>query len=52
LSKGVPVILFAAPKFIRTTRKVKQWEDLSEEIIRQRQALLDAHLGSSIKRYE
>ena len=52
LSKGVPVILFAAPKFIRTTRQVKPWEDLSEEITRQRQALLDAHLGSNVKRFE
>jgi hypothetical protein len=52
LSKGIPTILFAAPKFIRTSRKVKAWEDLADEVDRQRQALLDAHLGSNVKRFE
>jgi hypothetical protein len=31
---------------------VKPWEDLKVEIERQRDALLEAHLGSQIKRYE
>jgi hypothetical protein len=52
LSKGIPAVLFAAPKFIRTSRKVKLWEDLADEVERQRQALLDAHLGSNVKRFE
>lgn len=52
LSKNVTTILFAEPKFVRTTRMVKPWEDIREEIDRQKQALLDAHLGNQIKRYE
>jgi hypothetical protein len=52
LSKNVTTLMFAEPKFIRTTRMVKPWEDLKVEIDRQRDALLEAHLGSQIKRYE
>ena len=52
LAKNITTILFASPKFVRTTRKVKPWKDLKTEIERQREALLDAHLGSNIKRYE
>ena len=52
LSKNITTIMFAEPKFIRTTRMVKPWEDLKVEIERQRDALLEAHLGSQIKRYE
>jgi hypothetical protein len=52
LSKNVTTMLFAEPKFIRTSRMVKPWEDLKSEIERQRDALLEAHLGSQIKRYE
>lgn len=52
LSLGVPSIMFASPRFIRTKRSVKPWEDLSAEVLKQREALLDAHLGSKIKRYE
>lgn len=52
LSKNVHTILFAAPKFVRSSRMVKQWDDLKLEIERQRDALLEAHLGSQIKRYE
>lgn len=52
LSKGVPTMLFASPKFVRTIREVRPWEDLSEEVERQRQALLDANLGSNMKRFE
>ena len=33
-------------------RKMREYEDLKVEIERQRNALLDAHLGSQIKRYE
>jgi hypothetical protein len=52
LSNNIPTIMFAAPKFIRTKRSVKPWEEMSAEVERQRQALLDAHLGSSLKRWE
>lgn len=52
LSKNVPTMLFAAPKFLRTSRPVKPWEDLADEIERQKLALLDADLGSKVKRFE
>jgi hypothetical protein len=52
LSRGVPTILFAAPKFIRRSRDVRPWQDLADEVERQRQALMDAHLGSNVKRFE
>jgi hypothetical protein len=52
LESGIPTIMFASPRFVRTKRSVKPWEALSTEVVRQREALLDAHLGSRIKRYE
>jgi hypothetical protein len=52
LSKGVPTMLFAAPKFVRRSRDIRPWQDLTDEVERQRQALMDAHLGSNVKRFE
>jgi hypothetical protein len=52
LSKGIPSLMFAHPKFTRTKRPVKQWDALSDEVERQRLALLDAHLGNSGSRFE
>lgn len=52
MAKGVTAILFAAPKFVRRTRMVKKWDDLKNEIERQKLALLDAHIGSQVKRFE
>lgn len=52
LSKGVPSLMFANPRFTRTKRQVKPWEDLRSEVERQRLALLDAHLGSNVNRFE
>lgn len=52
LSLGIPVLMFAAPKYTRTTRGIKPWEQLSDEVERQKQALLDAHLGSNVKKFE
>ena len=52
LASGIPTILFASPIFVRTTRKIKQWDDLISEVDRQRDALVNAHLGSNINRYE
>jgi hypothetical protein len=52
LSMGIPAVMFASPRFVRTTRKVRPWEDLKNEVDRQKDALVNAHLGSRIKRYE
>ena len=52
LASGIPTILFASPIFVRTKRKIKQWDDLISEVDRQRDALVNAHLGSNINRYE
>lgn len=52
LANGVATMLFASPKFIRTTREVRPWEDLAAEVDRQRQAILDSYLGSNSKRFE
>jgi len=52
LSMGIPTIMFASPRFVRTTRNVKPWEDLQAEVDRQRDALLEAHLGSRINRFK
>lgn len=52
LSKGVTAVLFAAPKFVRRTRMIKKWDDLRDEVEKQKMALLDAHLGSQVKRFE
>jgi len=52
LSMGIPTIMFASPKFVRSTRNVKPWEDLQTEVDRQKEAILDAHLGSRINRFE
>jgi len=52
LAMGIPTIMFASPRFVRTTRNVKAWEDLQTEVDRQKDALLDAHLGSRVNRFE
>lgn len=52
LAMGVPVLMFASPRFVRTNRSVKPWDDLQDEVDRQKEAILDAHLGSRIHRFE
>ena len=52
LSQGVVSILFASPKFVRVARSVRPWDDLQVEVERQKEALLDAHIGNSVKRFE
>lgn len=52
LASGIPTIMFASPRFVRTTRTVKPWEDLQLEVNRQKDALLEAHLGSRVNRFE
>jgi len=52
LSMGIPTIMFASPRFVRTIRNVKPWEDLQVEVDRQKDAILQAHLGSRINRFE
>ena len=52
LAIGVPTIMFASPRFVRTLRNVKPWEDLQLEVNRQKDALLEAHLGSRVNRFE
>ena len=52
LAMGIPAMMFASPRFVRTNRVVKPWEDLQNEVDRQRDALLQAHLGSRINRFE
>jgi hypothetical protein len=52
LSKGVPTMLFASPKFVRTSREVRPWQDLANEVENQRAALMAAELGSNVKRFE
>lgn len=52
LAKGVTVIMFASPKFVRRTRMVKKWDHLKQEVENQRDALLTAHINSQPKRYE
>lgn len=51
-SMGITTLLFANPKFIRASREIKSWDVLADEVERQRLALLEAHLGSSEKRFE
>lgn len=36
-ASGILVLLFAAPKFIRTKRAVKPWEDMKAELQRQKE---------------
>jgi hypothetical protein len=52
LSKGIPTMLFASPKFVRTSRDVRPWKDLADEVDNQRAALMAAELGSNVKRFE
>ena len=49
---GIPTMMFASPIFVRTTRKVRPWDELKGEVDRQRDALVNAHLGSRINRFE
>jgi hypothetical protein len=52
LANNVPTLMFASPRFIRTSRQIKPWEELREEVERQRLAMLEAELGSNVKRFE
>lgn len=52
LSKGILTMLIASPKFVRVSRDVRPWEDLTTEVERQRQALLDTYLNNLSRRYE
>jgi hypothetical protein len=52
LAVGIPTIMFASPRFVRTVRNIKPWEELQLEVNRQKDALLDAHLGSRVNRFE
>lgn len=52
LSKGILTMLIASPKFVRVSRDVRPWEDLTTEVERQRQALLDTYLNNVSRRYE
>lgn len=52
LANNVPTLMFASPRFVRTTRQIKPWEELREEVERQRLAMLEAELGSNVKRFE
>ena len=52
LSVGITSMMFASPKFVRISRSVKPWADLQQEVDRQRDALINAELGSQIRRYE
>jgi hypothetical protein len=47
LANGIAAVMFASPKFIKTKKDIKAWDELSQEVERQRQALLEAHLNSS-----
>lgn len=47
LSNGIASLMFANPKFIKTKKDMKSWDKVTEEVERQRQALLDAHLKSA-----
>lgn len=52
VENNVPTLLFVSPKFVRTTRSIKPWKELSEEVERQRLAVLEAEIGSKVKRFE
>lgn len=47
LANGIASVLFSNPKFIKTKKDFKAWEQVSEEVERQRLALLEAHLQAS-----
>jgi len=46
LEKGISVVMFASPRFVRRTRMVRQWDHLKKEVENQRDALLTAHVNS------
>lgn len=52
LSLGIPTMMFASPRFTRTNRVVKPWQDLQDEVDRQKDAILNAYLGSKVNRFE
>lgn len=52
LACGITTVMFASPKFVRVSRDVKPWEDLKNEVERQRLALLEAHVNNTNRRFE
>lgn len=52
LKLGIPVILFATPKYLRTTKPVRPWQDLTNEVERQRKQLAEEYLKNMGSRFE
>lgn len=52
LSKGILTMLIASPKFVRVSRDIRPWEDLTSEVERQRMAILEAHINNISRRFE
>ena len=52
LSIGIPSLYFTTPKFVRTTREVKSWDVITDELQKQRERLAEADLGSNLNRWE
>lgn len=52
LKAGVPVILFASPKFVRTKRKIKPWSHIQDEITAQKELTAQMLLDGPLDRWE
>lgn len=49
LANGIASLMFANPRFVKTKKDIRAWDEVSQEVERQRLALLEAHLAANSK---
>lgn len=52
LKAGVPSLLFATPKYLKALRPIRPWQDVTDEMDRQRKQLADNYLKNMGSRFE
>mgnify|MGYP003329896096 FL=1 len=52
LQMGITTLLFASPKFVRTKRKIKPWNELTEELQKQKELVAKIVIDGPLDRWE
>lgn len=52
LQMGITTLLFASPKFVRTKRQIKPWNELTEELQKQKELVAKIVIDGPIDRWE
>ena len=52
LQMGITTLLFASPKFVRTKRQIKPWNELTEELQKQKELVAKIVIDGPLDRWE